>query len=153
VTFPGRESSHSVCVYTGFIFQRFNLLGALTALENVEIALNLAGTVRPASYERAEHLLVELGMGERLHFKPDALSGGEQQRIVIARALANDPPLVLADEPTANLDSATGMGVVNLLGEIAKVQRRTVVIVSHDTRIQELADRVLWLEDGRLTTR
>jgi putative ABC transport system ATP-binding protein len=90
-------------------------------------------------------------MGARLHFKPTALSGGERQRVAIARALANDPPLVLADEPTANLDSRHGLAVVNLLRAIAREQGRTVVIVSHDARIQELADRVLWLEDGRLS--
>jgi putative ABC transport system ATP-binding protein len=135
----------------GFIFQNFNLLGALTALENVAVALNLAGVTGHSARERAEGLLTALGMGARLHFKPTALSGGERQRVAIARALANDPPLVLADEPTANLDSRHGLAVVNLLRAIAREQGRTVVIVSHDARIQELADRVLWLEDGRLS--
>jgi putative ABC transport system ATP-binding protein len=137
----------------GFIFQNFNLLGALTALENVEVALNLAGVTGQAARSRAEGLLAALGMGARLHFKPAALSGGERQRVAIARALANDPPLVLADEPTANLDSRHGLAVVNLLRAIAREQGRTVVIVSHDARIQDLADRVLWLEDGRLSER
>jgi putative ABC transport system ATP-binding protein len=135
----------------GFVFQSFNLLEALSAVENVELPLNLAGiTGRPAR-ERAERLLRDLDMGQRLHFRPPILSGGEKQRVSIARALANDPPLILADEPTANLDSRQGHAVVELLRDIAKRQQRTVVIVSHDERIQAIADRLLWMEDGRFT--
>ena len=134
----------------GFIFQTFNLLEALSALENVELALNFAGVNGKAARERATRLLLDVGMEERLQFKPMALSGGEKQRVSIARALANDPQLILADEPTANLDSKHGHDVVVLLRDIAKEHGRTVVIVSHDHRIREVADRVLWLEDGRL---
>ena len=133
----------------GFIFQTFNLLEALTSRENVEVALNLAGATGRDARAKAERILTDLGMKERLAFKPKALSGGEKQRISIARALANDPQLILADEPTANLDSKHGHDVVVLLRDIAKKQDRTVVIVSHDDRIREVADRVLWLEDGR----
>jgi putative ABC transport system ATP-binding protein len=133
----------------GFVFQTFNLLESLSAVENVEIALNLAGQAGRRARERAESILRELGMGRRLHFKPRALSGGEKQRVSIARALANDPQLILADEPTANLDSKHGHEVVVLLRDIAKKQGRTVIIVSHDHRIREVADRVIWLEDGR----
>jgi putative ABC transport system ATP-binding protein len=135
--------------YVGFVFQSFNLLEALTAAENVEIALNLAGVRGREARRKAEGLLVELGMEKRLRFRPKALSGGEKQRVSIARALANDPKLILADEPTANLDSRHGHEVVALLRDIAREQGRTVVIVSHDHRIREVADRVLWLEDGR----
>ncbi len=133
----------------GFVFQSFNLLESLSTLENVEVALNLAGVRGRQARQKAERLLVDLGMGKRLHFRPRALSGGEKQRVSIARALANDPRLILADEPTANLDSRHGHEVVALLRDIAKKQGRTVVIVSHDHRIREVADRVLWLEDGR----
>ncbi len=133
----------------GFIFQTFNLLEALTASENVELALNVAGTVGAAARGRAEGLLMNADLKHRLRFLPRQLSGGEKQRVSIARALANQPLLVLADEPTANLDSKHGHEVVLLLRDIAKKQGRTVIIVSHDHRIREVADRVLWLEDGR----
>jgi putative ABC transport system ATP-binding protein len=134
----------------GFVFQSFNLLESLNALENVEVALNLAGENGSGAREKAARILRNLGLGPRLGFKPRALSGGEKQRVSIARALANDPLLLLADEPTANLDSKQGHDVVALLRDVAKKQNRTVVIVSHDHRIREVADRVLWLEDGRI---
>ena len=133
----------------GFVFQSFNLLEALTALENVEVALNLAGTNGRRGRLRAEELLSALGMGHRLHFKPNVLSGGEKQRVSIARSLANDPQIILADEPTANLDSEHGAEVVKILREVAE-RGRAVIVVSHDHRIQEAADRVLFLSDGRL---
>ncbi len=135
--------------WLGFVFQTFSLLESLSALENVEAALNFAGVRGRAARERAKRLLLDMGMGNRLHFMPRVLSGGERQRVAIARAVANDPLLVLADEPTANLDSKHGHDVVVLLRDIAKKQDRSVVIVSHDHRIREVADRVLWLEDGR----
>jgi len=135
--------------FVGFVFQTFNLLEPLDALENVAVTLNIAGTDGRGSNERARTILGELGMAHRLRFRPQALSGGEKQRVSIARALANEPQLILADEPTANLDSKHGHDVVTLLRDIAKSQSRAVVIVSHDHRIREVADRVLWLEDGR----
>ncbi len=133
----------------GFIFQVFNLLEPFNVRENVEVVLNLAGKNGRGARRKAEDILRDLGLGERLHFRPNSLSGGEKQRVSIARALANDPQLILADEPTANLDSKQGHDVVALLRDIAKEQGRTVIIVSHDHRIREVADRVLWLEDGR----
>ena len=132
----------------GFIFQDFNLLSALTALENVAIVAELAGSKSGEARRKAASLLTELGLGERLHFLPEKLSGGEKQRVAIARALVNDPSLILADEPTANLDSKIGHEIMRLLRHIAKEQGRSVVIVSHDQRIKDIADRVLWLEDG-----
>ncbi len=135
--------------HLGFIFQDFNLLSALSALENVELVLNLAGIKGVEATRRAEKILTDLGLGERLNFRPDKLSGGEKQRVAIARALANEPEILLCDEPTANLDSKIGHDIVRRLRDIAKQQGRSVVIVSHDTRIREHADRVLWLEDGR----
>jgi putative ABC transport system ATP-binding protein len=139
--------------YVGFIFQSFNLLASLTAIQNVEVAMNLRGRTGREAEERARLLLTRVGLGERLHFLPDTLSGGERQRVSIARALANDPPLILADEPTANLDSRNGREVVSLLRDLARDDNRTVIIVSHDARIREVADRILWLEDGHLRRR
>jgi len=133
----------------GFVFQDFNLLSALTVLENVAIVAELAGIGRQAARDKALVLLSELGLGERVRFLPEKLSGGEKQRVAIARALVNDPALILADEPTANLDSKIGREIMRLLQRIAREQRRSVVIVSHDQRIKEIADRVLWLEDGQ----
>ena len=133
----------------GFVFQDFNLLSALDALENVELACNLAGVKGHRARQRASELLTRLGLGDRLHFRPDQLSGGEKQRVAIARALANDAPVILADEPTANLDSGHGREIARLLRQLATDDGRSVVIVSHDDRLREIADRVLWLEDGR----
>ena len=132
----------------GFIFQDFNLLSALSVLENVAIVAELGGLKGRAARDKAMALLTELGLAERLDFLPEKLSGGEKQRVAIARALINDPTLILADEPTANLDSKIGHEIMRLLRRIAKEQRRGVVIVSHDQRIRDIADRVLWLEDG-----
>jgi len=132
----------------GFIFQDFNLLSALTALENVAIVAELAGSKSGAARRKAASILIDLGLGERLNFLPEKLSGGEKQRVAIARALVNEPTLILADEPTANLDSKIGHEIMRLLRRIAKEQGRSVVIVSHDQRIKDIADRVLWLEDG-----
>jgi putative ABC transport system ATP-binding protein len=133
----------------GFIFQDFNLLSALTTLENVAIVAQLAGMKNGAARQKAVTLLTSLGLAQRLHFLPEKLSGGEKQRVAIARALVNDPALILADEPTANLDSKIGHEIMRLLRQIAKEQDRSVIIVSHDQRIKDIADRVLWLEDGQ----
>ena len=132
----------------GFIFQDFNLLSALTVLENVAIVAELGGVRGRPARDKATALLTDLGLGERLDFLPEKLSGGEKQRVAIARALVNDPALILADEPTANLDSKIGHEIMRLLRRVAKDQGRSVVIVSHDQRIRDIADRVLWLEDG-----
>lgn len=132
----------------GFIFQNFNLLSALTVLDNVALVAELAGARHSEARKRATTLLTELQLEKRLHFLPEQLSGGEKQRVSIARALVNDPALILADEPTANLDSKIGHEIMRLLQGIAKEQGRSVVIVSHDQRLQDIADRVLWLEDG-----
>jgi putative ABC transport system ATP-binding protein len=112
--------------------------------------LNIAGVKGRAAHERARALLVDRGLDDRLSFRARDLSGGEKQRVSIARALANEPRLLLADEPTANLDSKHGREVMHLLHDISKKGDRAVIAVSHDQRIREVADRVLWLEDGRL---
>jgi len=142
----------------GFVFQSFNLWESLTARENVELPLNMAGVRGREARDRATRLLEERGLKHRLGFRSRDLSGGEKQRVSIARALANEPRLLLADEPTANLDSTHGREVMSLLQGIARSSRtaagpgagRAVIVVSHDQRIREVADRVLWMEDGRI---
>jgi putative ABC transport system ATP-binding protein len=134
----------------GFVFQTFNLLESLSAAENVEVALNVAGIRGPEAHERARTLLLAAGLGTRLDFRARDLSGGEKQRVSIARALANRPALLLADEPTANLDSRHGAEVMEILRALVTEDGRAAVVVSHDTRLGAIADTVLWLEDGRL---
>ena len=134
--------------HIGFIFQDFNLLSALSCLDNVALVGQLNGLTRKEARERAKELLEQLGLGHRLNFLPEKLSGGEKQRVAIARALVNKPDIILADEPTANLDSHHGHETMRLLRRIAKEERRSVIIVSHDQRIKDIADRILWLEDG-----
>lgn len=132
----------------GYIFQAFNLVPMLTALENVElpmIPLRIHGSVRR---KRAEWLLKVVGLGDKLYHKPFELSGGEQQRVAIAVALANDPPLILADEPTAELDIENAMKVIDLLIKLSKESGKTVIISTHDPRIAIRADRILRMEDG-----
>jgi len=133
----------------GFIFQDFNLLSALSCLDNVALIAQLGGLSGKEALQRARQLLEQLGLGPRLNFLPEKLSGGEKQRIAIARALVNQPDIILADEPTANLDSHHGHETMRLLRRIAREENRSVIIVSHDQRIKDIADRVLWLEDGQ----
>ncbi len=137
----------------GFVFQAFNLMAGLTAQENVALVMNLAGRKDRTVERDSRRLLERLGLGERLDHVPADLSGGEKQRVAVARALANDPPLILADEPTGNLDSKSGREVMALMSELARERNKAVVIVTHDSRIMGIADRVLWLEDGRLSER
>jgi putative ABC transport system ATP-binding protein len=134
----------------GFVFQAFNLLAGLSALENVALVMNLAGRHDSTVERDSRALLARLGLEKRLTHVPADLSGGEKQRVALARALANDPPLILADEPTGNLDSKSGREVMDLLVELAREENKAVVIVTHDPRIVDIADRVLWLEDGLL---
>ena len=136
----------------GFVFQSYNLLGSLTARENVELVMNMAGQKGKLARERSLDLLAMLGMSDRANHVPAELSGGEKQRVAIARAIANDPLLILADEPTGNLDSKTGRDVMELLCcKIGRDKGRAIVIVTHDHRLRAIADRVLWLEDGQLS--
>jgi putative ABC transport system ATP-binding protein len=132
----------------GIVFQFFHLLPSLTALENVLVPMEIAGT--PDARARARALLDDVGLANRGHHYPSQLSGGEQQRVAIARALANDPPIVLADEPTGNLDSATGHQVIELLVAVNRQRGRTLVLVTHDPELAGLADEVIMLRDGRV---
>ena len=131
----------------GFVFQFFHLVPSLTAFENVLIPMEIAG--RKDAAARARQLLEEVGLTDRAHHYPSQLSGGEQQRVAIARALANDPPNVLADEPTGNLDSATGRHIMELLLSVHRARGTTLVLVTHDAELASLADTRLVLRDGR----
>ena len=135
----------------GFVYQSFNLLEALTALENVRVVLqNHHNNSKADAMERAREMLDTFGLSHRMHSLPKKMSDGEKQRVAIARALAKDPELILADEPTANLDAKRGHEVMGLLHQKATELHKAVVVVSHDNRIREFADRIVWLEDGRL---
>jgi putative ABC transport system ATP-binding protein len=134
----------------GFVFQQYNLFPALTALENVEYALNVKGRKGRSAHEEATSALTRVGLGDRLHFLPRDLSGGQKQRVAIARALAGSPPVILADEPTANLDTVVGTQVLELFRDLAKSESRGLVIVTHDPKVRAVADRVVGIRDGRL---
>jgi putative ABC transport system ATP-binding protein len=135
----------------GFIFQGFNLFPALTASENVEAALNLKGIKGREARQQAFKLLEQVGLADKHKSLPSDLSGGQKQRIAIARSLAGKPRLILADEPTAALDSQRGRAVIELLRSLAKEEGCTVVMVTHDSRIIDIADRVVYVEDGNIS--
>jgi putative ABC transport system ATP-binding protein len=134
----------------GFVFQQYNLFAALTALENVEYALNVKGRRGSAAREEATRVLQRVGLADRLHFLPRDLSGGQKQRVAIARALAGSPPVILADEPTANLDTAVGTQILELFRDLAKSEKRGLLVVTHDPKVRDVADRVVGIRDGRL---
>ena len=132
----------------GFVFQFFHLIPSLTAYENVAVPMEIAGVADPQ--KRARGLLEEVGLTGRAHHYPSQLSGGEQQRVALARALANDPPIVLADEPTGNLDTANGRHIMDLLREVHRTRKTTLVLVTHDAELAAMADVQLVLRDGRV---
>jgi putative ABC transport system ATP-binding protein len=138
--------------YVGFVFQSCNLISTLTAFENVAFPLELAGCAEERIEKRAEELLKLVGLAHRKNHFPAQLSGGEQQRVAFARALANDPPLVLVDEPTGNLDLETGLKIVQILKEL-KEGGKTIIVATHDRRIMQLADWTLHLKEGRIIGR
>ena len=134
----------------GFVFQQFHLFPALTAAENVEYVLNLKGVKGSAARREAGRLLVEVGLADRATFLPRDLSGGQKQRVAIARALAGRAPILLADEPTANLDSQTGAQILNLFRDLARSEGRALLVVTHDPRVRAVADRVVHIRDGAI---
>ena len=134
----------------GFVFQGFNLFPTLTAAENVALALDVRGERGSMAKKRAEELLTEVGLQEKIRSWPSDLSGGQKQRVAIARALASNPPILLADEPTAALDSTSGRTVIELLKRLAHEHGRAVVMVTHDPRVLPFGDRIIHLEDGRI---
>lgn len=136
--------------YIGFVFQSYNLISTLTALENIKFVIELAGWQREKIKSRSETLLKLVGLDHRGNHFPAQLSGGERQRVAFARALANDPPLLLADEPTGNLDTKTGLEIISILKKI-KDEGKSVIVATHDEKLLTLANRSLLLKDGRLT--
>ncbi len=138
------------CRKVGYIFQTFNLIPVLTAIENVSLPMIFAGLPREARIKKANELLERVGLGDRLHHRPTELSAGQQQRVAIARALANDPSIVLADEPTGNLDLNTGLDIINLLRTFNKERGVTVIAATHDLKIIDISDRVVWVRDGKI---
>ena len=134
----------------GFVFQQFNLFPALTALENVEYALNIKRINGGSARREATAALEAVGLADRMHFLPRDLSGGQKQRVAVARALAGRPPILLADEPTANLDSQVGLQILEMFRDLAKRDARALLIVTHDPKVRSIADRVLRIRDGLL---
>jgi len=149
----GRTSLEEVRRRIGFIFQQHNLLGALTASQNVQLGLRVTGRASRAHLQhRANAMLEAVGLGEHAHKRAEQLSGGQRQRVAIARALVGEPAMVLADEPTASLDRASGRDVVDRMQALARERGTTILLVTHDNRILDVADRILHLEDGKLST-
>ncbi|HXJ87258.1 MAG TPA: ABC transporter ATP-binding protein [Candidatus Binatia bacterium] len=136
--------------HIGFVFQGFNLFPTLTAGENVELMLDLKGVSAAKAKKRAHELLEQVGLSEKYGSFPSDLSGGQKQRVAIARALAGDPGIILADEPTAALDSHTGRNVMEMMTDLAHKRGRAVVIVTHDSRVVDFADRIVRIEDGAI---
>jgi len=134
----------------GFIFQSFRLFKALTAVENAMLAMEISGKKGPDVRAQAERILENLGLSEKRHLKPDQLSGGEKQRVAIARVLMREPKIILADEPTASLDSQAGERITRILRDIAEEQQRTVVMVSHDEWLSRFAEKVVAMHDGKV---
>ena len=135
----------------GFIFQTFNLMPKLTALENVMVPMWINGVPRGERETRAKELLTNLGLGERLKNRPNQLSGGQQQRVAIARALAMDPSIIVADEPTGNLDTKSGEKIMEIIDRLHREEKRTVIMVTHDRNVGKMADKQIYIKDGRIT--
>lgn len=138
------------CHKVGYIFQTFNLIPVLTALENVALPMIFAGKSRRERGEKATNLLKMVGLGERMNHRPAELSAGQQQRVAISRALANDPTIILADEPTGNLDLNTGLEIIDILRKLNKERNVTIIAATHDLKIINVSDSLFWLRDGKI---
>jgi putative ABC transport system ATP-binding protein len=145
-----QELAYLRCHTIGYIFQTFNLIPVMTALENVTLPTVFAGMSTDDGVERGIELLNLVGLGERLHHKPSELSGGQQQRVAIARSLANNPTIILADEPTGNLDLNTGKEIIELLKTLNREQGVTIISATHDLKMLDVSDRIVWIRDGRI---
>jgi putative ABC transport system ATP-binding protein len=144
------ELAYLRCRRIGYIFQTFNLIMVMTALENVTLPMVFAGIPAEEAAEKGIQLLKTVGLGERLHHKPTELSGGQQQRVAIARSFANDPVIILADEPTGNLDLRTGKEIIDLLRVMNKERGVTIISATHDLKMIDVSDRVVWIRDGKI---
>jgi putative ABC transport system ATP-binding protein len=145
-----QELAYLRCRTIGYIFQSFNLIPVMTALENVTLPMIFAGVPTDEAIDRGIELLKIVGLGDRLHHKPTELSGGQQQRVACARALANNPAIILADEPTGNLDLKTGKEIIDLLKRLNKEQGVTVISATHDLKMLDISDRIVWIRDGQV---
>ena len=145
-----RELAYFRGNHIGYIFQTYNLLPAYTALYNVALPMVFSGKPHEDCMKRAEHVLGEVGLANRITHRPDELSGGQQQRVAIARALANEPEIILADEPTGNLDFQTGEEIIKLLGALSSEHNVTVVSATHDHKMLATSDRIVWVKDGMI---
>jgi len=138
------------CRKIGYIFQTFNIIPVMTALENVTLPMIFAGVHNDAAVEKGIQLLKLVGLGDRFRHKPSELSGGQQQRVAVARALANDPAIILADEPTGNLDLTTGEEIIALLKSLSRERNVTIISATHDIKMLNVSDKVVWIRDGRI---
>lgn len=138
------------CNKIGYIFQTYNLVMVMSALENVALPMVLRGESKEEAHVRATQILERVGLGQRIHHLPAELSGGQMQRVAIARALANNPAVILADEPTGNLDSKTGEEIIMLLKELQQEQNVTIITATHDVKMLNISDRIAWIRDGKL---
>jgi putative ABC transport system ATP-binding protein len=138
------------CRKIGYIFQTFNIIQVMTALENVTLPMTFAGVRNETAVEKGMELLQLVGLADRFQHKPSELSGGQQQRVAIARALANDPAIILADEPTGNLDLSTGEEIITLLKNMSKERGVTIISATHDIKMLNVSDQVVWIRDGRI---
>lgn len=138
------------CRKIGYIFQTFNIIQVMTALENVTLPMIFAGMNNDAAVEKGIQLLKLVGLGDRFRHKPSELSGGQQQRVAVARALANDPAIILADEPTGNLDLTTGEEIISLLKSLSRDRNVTIISATHDIKMLNVSDQVVWIRDGRI---
>ena len=143
-----QELAYLRCRTIGYIFQSFNLIPVMTALENVTLPMVFAGVPQDEGVERGMELLKTVGLGDRYHHKPTELSGGQQQRVACARALANNPSIILADEPTGNLDLKTGKEIIDLLKRLNKENNVTIISATHDLKMLDISDRIVWIRDG-----
>ena len=138
------------CRKIGYIFQSYNLIPVMTALENITLPMIFAGASLDEQMERGRHLLEEVEIAHRMHNKPSQLSGGQQQRVAIARSLANSPAIILADEPTGNLDQKTGKAIIELLKKLNRESGVTIITATHDDKMLDVSDRIVWVSDGRI---
>ena len=149
-TLPSRAAARLRCREIGYIFQSYNLIPVLTALDNVALPALLLGLPRDEAHERAAVQLQRVGLGDRLHHRPDELSGGQQQRVAIARAFVNGPSIILADEPTGNLDLKTGEDIIDHLSALSREDGVTIISATHDHKMLSVSDRVVWITGGRI---